>query len=359
MTAPVLWESALTGDAMASAHRRKSRNRQGTRPRCRTESEASDHRWPALSVGPARGGPDGRAGKLLIREFGGGLGKQVEAVGGGKRRVAEPLVELLVRCHLVRFGQDQVGGHGVDRDHIRVTGIGIGVDRERAARHGEVFDYGADGQYPQGGLRVTVDCGGQVVELLLDHLWRSRQTVDSHLIDDHLIRWSGWPTQHSLTSGTSREYTLYGAGHRLEGRVSGSAGTHELRGLQQSWYERLLVLADAGSTRLKIGVYGLTVSHRLVGFPPALLARLPGDGDDLRPAITVNAQDVQDADDIGLVHYMPVLQARDVSAGPADPLAQLISGQPGLRAQRPDFGSQAQPAYIRADHLYPPELRMV
>jgi hypothetical protein len=30
------------------------------------------------------------AGELLIREFGGGLGKQVEALGGGKRRVAEP-----------------------------------------------------------------------------------------------------------------------------------------------------------------------------------------------------------------------------------------------------------------------------
>src|ERR1035437_7835496 len=118
MTAPVLWESALTGDAVASAHRRKSRNRQGTRPRCRTESEASDHRWPALSVWPTHGGPDGRAGELLIREFGGGLGKQVEAVGGGQRRVAGPLVELLVRCHLVRVGQDQIGRRGGDRDNI-------------------------------------------------------------------------------------------------------------------------------------------------------------------------------------------------------------------------------------------------
>src|SRR6266567_4667593 len=94
--------------------------------------------------------------ELAIREFRGGLGEQVEAVGGRKRRVAEPPVELLVRRYLVRFGQDQVGGHGVDGDYVRVAGIGVGVDRERAARHGEVLDDGMDRQHPQGGFRVAV-----------------------------------------------------------------------------------------------------------------------------------------------------------------------------------------------------------
>ena len=59
---------------------------------------------------------------------------------------------------------------------------------------------------------------------------------------------------------------------------------------------RLLVLADAGRTCLEIGVNGLAFSHRLVGFPPALLAGLPGDRDDLRPAITVDAQGIQDTE---------------------------------------------------------------
>ena len=45
----------------------------------RTEGGASNRRWPAVSVWPAHGGPNGRAGELPIREFGGGLGEQVEA----------------------------------------------------------------------------------------------------------------------------------------------------------------------------------------------------------------------------------------------------------------------------------------
>jgi hypothetical protein len=44
----------------------------------------------------------------------------------------------------------------------------------------------------------------------------------------------------------------------------------------------------------------------------------------------LDAEGVQDGDDVGLVDDVPVLQPRDVGPGAADPLAELISGQAGL-----------------------------
>ena len=90
-------------------------------------------------------------------------------------------------------------------------------------------------------------------------------------------------------------------------------GHGEVGRLEEARDEGHLELADGLGAGFEVGVERLPLAHEPVGLPPAALARLAGDRHDLRPAVVVDPERVEDLHDIVLVDHVAVLE-REICA---------------------------------------------